>query len=67
MMAQQFTGAEGRKQLWDEFRGDAELITRHRITHQEIELLRSMVLVGKFTEKRDLLAALRKLRHGGCH
>ena len=67
MRAQQFTEITGRRRIWDEFCNDAELVARHRITQEEMGLLRGMVLVGKFTDKRDLLAALRMLRHGGCN
>ncbi len=67
MRAQQRTEAAGRMRLWDEFRNDTELVARHRITQDEMGLLRNMVLVGRFTDKRDLLTALRMLRHGGCN
>ncbi len=63
----QSSGATDKRQLWNEFQSDTEIIARYRITQDELGLLRGMVQVGTFTERRDLLAALRKLRTGGCN
>lgn len=63
----QSSGAIDKRQLWNEFQSDTEVIARYRITQDELGLLRGMVQVGTFTNRRDLLAALRKLRSGGCN
>jgi hypothetical protein len=51
-----------KRELWDQFRHDRELIDRLRITPQEIEALERCAFLGTLTCKQDLLFILRQIR-----
>jgi hypothetical protein len=51
-----------KRDIWDQFRHDDELIDRLRITPQEIDTLAKCALLGTLTCKQDLLFILRQVR-----
>jgi hypothetical protein len=51
-----------KRDLWDQFRHDHELIQRLRITPNEIDSLQHCALLGTLTCKQDFLFILRQIR-----
>src|SRR5216684_703027 len=51
-----------KRELWDQFHQDRELIDRLRITSNEIEMLKRCALLGTLTCKQDMLFILRQVR-----
>jgi len=51
-----------KRELWDQFQQDRELIDRLRITSNEIDMLKRCALLGTLTCKQDLLFILRQIR-----
>ena len=51
-----------KRDLWDQFRHDRELIQRLRITPNEINALEHCALLGTLTCKQDFLFILRQIR-----
>jgi len=51
-----------KRDLWDQFRHDRELIQRLRITPSEIDSLEHCALLGTLTCKQDFLFILRQIR-----
>ena len=51
-----------KRELWDQFQQDRELIDRLRISSNEIEMLKRCALLGTLTCKQDLLFILRQIR-----
>ena len=54
--------APDKRDLWDQFRHDHELIQRLKITPNEIDSLQHCALLGTLTCKQDLLFILRQIR-----
>jgi len=54
--------AREKRDLWDQFRTDRELIERLNITPQELDSLAKCALLGTLTCKQDLLFILRQIR-----
>ena len=53
-----------RRTLWEEFRNDRKTLTVLRVTPSEVAKLQTMVMLGTFTEKRQLIDALNRIRCG---
>jgi type IV secretory pathway TrbD component len=51
-----------KRELWDQFLHDRELLARLRITPEEIDALEHCALLGTLTCKQDLLFILRQIR-----
>jgi hypothetical protein len=51
-----------KRQIWEQFRDDRELIARLSITPNEIDMLERCSLLGTLTSKQDLLFILRQIR-----
>ncbi len=51
-----------KREIWDQFRNDHELIDRLKISAQELETLSRCALLGTLTCKQDLLFILRQIR-----
>jgi len=51
-----------KRDLWDQFRNDHELIQRLKITPNEIDSLQRCALLGALTCKQDFLFILRQIR-----
>lgn len=56
-----------KRDVWDQFRQDHELIERLKITPQEFESLGKCALLGTLTCKQDLLFILRQIREATNH
>jgi hypothetical protein len=48
--------------LLERFRGDEELLSRHRVTEEELELLKTVSLFGNLSSARDLAFILKNIR-----
>jgi hypothetical protein len=57
-------GTVDRRKLWDEFRNDSKTLTILRVTPNEIAKLQTMVMLSGYTEKRQLIDALNRIRAG---
>lgn len=51
-----------RREVWEQFRADKELLDRLRVTHEELEALEHCALLGTLSGKDDLLFILRQIR-----
>ena len=56
------TASREKRDIWDQFRHDRELIERLNITQQELDSLGKCALLGTLTCKQDLLFILRQIR-----
>jgi hypothetical protein len=54
--------ARDKRELWEKFRDDRELIERLKITPDEVKMLERCTLLGTLTCKQDLLFILRQIR-----
>jgi hypothetical protein len=53
-----------RRKLWDDFRNDQKTLTMLRVTPDEVAKLQTVFLLSRFTERRQLIEALNKIRCG---
>jgi hypothetical protein len=53
-----------RRRLWDEFRNDRKTLAILRVTADEVARLQTVVMLSGFTEKRQLIDALNRIRCG---
>jgi len=53
-----------RRKLWDEFRNDRKTLATLRVTADEVARLQTVVMLSGFTEKRQLIGALNRIRAG---
>ena len=51
-----------RKELLDRFSGDEELLARHGVTEEELELLKTVSLFGNLSNARDIAFILKNIR-----
>ena len=51
-----------RKELLERFGGDAELLARHGVTEEELELLKTVSLFGNLSNARDIVFILKNIR-----
>lgn len=51
-----------KREVWDQFRADKDLLDRLRVTHDELEALEHCALLGTLSGKDDLLFILRQIR-----
>jgi hypothetical protein len=56
--------ATDRRRLWEEFRNDRKTLAMLRVTPDEVTRLQHVVMLSGFTEKRQLIDALNKIRCG---
>jgi len=52
----------GRRDVWQDFLDDAELHKQHRITEEEILLLKGFAPLGVITGSGDILFILKQIR-----
>jgi hypothetical protein len=55
------TGAD-RKELLERFGGDEELLAKHSVTEEELELLKTVSLFGNLSSARDIAFILKNIR-----
>ena len=55
------TGANS-KELLERFRGDEELLVKHDVTEEELELLKTVSLFGNLSSARDIAFILKNIR-----
>jgi|HubBroStandDraft_3_1064219.scaffolds.fasta_scaffold1089644_1 hypothetical protein len=56
--------ATERRKLWEEFRNDRKTLAMLRVTAEEVNRLQQVFMLSGFTEKRQLIDALNKIRCG---
>jgi hypothetical protein len=52
----------GGKELLDRFSGDEELLAKHGVTEEELELLKTVSLFGNLSSARDIAFILKNIR-----
>jgi hypothetical protein len=52
----------GSKELLDRFSGDEELLAKHGVTEEELELLKTVSLFGNLSSARDIAFILKNIR-----
>ena len=50
------------KELLDRFSGDDELLAKHGVTEEELELLKTVSLFGNLSSARDIAFILKNIR-----
>jgi hypothetical protein len=50
------------KELLDRFSGDEELLNKHGVTEEELELLKTVSLFGNLSSARDIAFILKNIR-----
>jgi hypothetical protein len=53
-----------RRKVWEEFRNDRQTLAVLRVTSDEVERLHTVFMLSRFTEKRQLIDALNRIRCG---
>jgi len=51
-----------RKKLWNDFRNDHKTLAMLRVTPEEVSRLQTVFMLSRYTERRELLDALNRLR-----
>jgi hypothetical protein len=51
-----------RRKVWDDFRNDRKTLAMLRVTPEEVARLHTVFMLSRFTEKRQLIEALNRLR-----
>jgi hypothetical protein len=51
-----------KKELLDRFSGDEELLAKHGVTEEELELLKTVSLFGNLSSARDIAFILKNIR-----
>ena len=51
-----------KKELLERFSGDEELLARHGVTEEELELLKTVSLFGNLSSARDIAFILKNIR-----
>ncbi len=54
--------ATGAKDLLERFGTDAEMLARHGVTEEELELLKTVSLFGNLSSARDIAFILKNIR-----
>jgi hypothetical protein len=50
------------RELLERFSGDEELLAKHGVTEEELELLKTVSLFGNLTNSRDIAFILKNIR-----
>ena len=53
-----------RRKLWEDFRNDRETLAVLRVTPDEVTRLQTVFMLSRFTERRQLIEALNRIRCG---
>jgi len=51
-----------RRKVWNDFRNDRKTLTMLRVTPDEVAKLQTVFLLSRFTERRQLIEALNRIR-----
>ena len=57
------TSADRRK-VWEDFRNDHQTLATLRVTPDEFTRLQTVFMLSRFTERRELIDALNRIRAG---
>lgn len=61
-MASTAKTSRSRGDIWERFRTDEELLARHAVTEDELQLLEGIALFGSLKSVRDILFVLKNIR-----
>jgi hypothetical protein len=50
------------REIWERFRTDQELLARHAVTEDELQLLEGIACFGSLKSVRDILFVLKNIR-----
>ena len=53
-----------RRKLWEDFRNDRQTLATLRVTPDEVDRLHTVFMLTRFTERRQLINALNRIRCG---
>ncbi len=56
--------SEDRRKVWDDFRNDQEMLATLRVTPDEVARLQRLFLLSRFTDRKQLISALNRIRCG---
>jgi len=51
-----------RREIWDRFVNDPSVLSRYRVSQEEIEALRTAVLLGNLKSVNDIIFILKQIR-----
>jgi hypothetical protein len=53
-----------RRKVWEDFRNDQQTLATLRVTPDEVTRLHTVFMLSRFTERRQLIEALNRIRCG---
>ena len=61
-MARELFGQRSRREVWEDFLNDTALLARHRVTDEEIAILKTFAPFGTLTGSGDIIFILERIR-----
>jgi hypothetical protein len=61
-MARAMFGQRSRREIWEDFLSDTALLARHRVTDDEIEMLKTFAPFGTLSGNEDIIFILERIR-----
>lgn len=61
-MARELFGQRSRREVWEDFLNDTALLGRHRVTDEEIAILKTFAPFGTLTGSEDIIFILERIR-----
>ena len=61
-MARQLFAQRSRREIWEDFLHDTPLLSRHRVTDEEIDMLKTFAPFGQLTGSEDIIFILERIR-----
>lgn len=62
-----FGGPRSRREVWEEFLNDRELLARYRVTDEEIGMLKTFAPFGTLSGSQDIIFILERIRRSRRH
>jgi hypothetical protein len=61
-MAREVFSQRSRREIWEDFLNDSALLARHRVTDDEIEMLKTFAPFGTLSGSEDIIFILERVR-----
>jgi hypothetical protein len=61
-MAKEVFGQRSRREIWEDFLNDSTLLSRYRVTDEEIETLKTFAPFGSLSGTEDIIFILERIR-----
>jgi len=61
-MAREMFGQRSRREIWEDFLNDSALLSRYRVTAEEIETLKTFAPFGSLSGSEDIIFILERVR-----